>query len=88
MVEKKPVSIGWQVVFVIIPYVWIYAFYRIEKLTIGIVLAIISTVAGISFQMILPFPWGLGTSWIFYIIIPIYFVVKWSREWNEKYQTT
>jgi len=88
MVEQKPVSIGWQIVFVIIPYVWIYAFYRIEKLRIGIVLAIISTIVGIGFQMMLPFPWGLSSSWVFYIIIPIYFVVKWSKVWNEKFQTS
>lgn len=86
MVKQEPVSVGWQIVFVIIPYVWIYAFYRIEKLRIGLVLAIISTGAGIGLQMLLPFPWGLASSWVFYIIIPIYFVVKWSREWNKKFE--
>ena len=88
MVKQEPVSVGWQIVFLIIPYVWIYAFYRIEKLRIGLVLAIISTGAGIGFQMLLPFPWGLASSWVFYIIIPIYFIVKWSREWNKKFESS
>jgi len=88
MVKQEPVSVGWQIVFLIIPYVWIYAFYRIEKLRIGLVLAIISTGVGIGFQMLLPFPWGLASSWVFYIIIPIYFIVKWSREWNKKFESS
>ena len=84
--EKKPVSIGWQVVFVIIPYVWIYAFYRIEKLRIGIVLAIITTIVGIGFQMILPFPWGLafalfGNAWLV-----VFFHRRWTKQWNSKFE--
>jgi len=86
MGSSLSITIPYQIHWYIIPYVWILAFYRIEKLRIGLVLAIISTGVGIGFQMILPFPWGLASSWVFYIIIPIYFIIKWSKEWNEKFR--
>ncbi len=84
MVEKKPVSIGTQTLFVILPYVWIYAFYRIEKLRMGIVLALVATGISLGPQMVFPFPYGLGTALIITIVLPIYFIRKWSREWNKK----
>jgi len=85
MAKKEPVSVSWQIVLSILPYVWIYALYRIEKLLMGLVLAIICTGAAIGIQLLLPFPWGLASSWVFYIIIPIYFVIKWSKQWNEQF---
>jgi len=38
--------------------------------------------------MILPFPYDLGVTIgmvAISIVIPIYFVRKWSREWNAKF---
>ena len=37
MVEEKEVSVGWQMFFMIIPLVNIWAFYRIRKFWLGIV---------------------------------------------------
>ncbi len=87
MVTHKPVSVNWQTVFMIIPYVWIYAFYRIEKLMMGIVLlvvtAIVTALVGSMF-------FGLFYlfAWIISIGIPIYFIRKWSTEWNEKFENS
>ena len=35
MVKQEPVSIKWQIVFMFIPFVSIWAYYRIEKLMSG-----------------------------------------------------
>ncbi len=40
LVKQERVSVNWQTLFCILPYIWIYAFYRIEKLRLGIVIAI------------------------------------------------
>jgi len=45
MVEKKPVNVNWQMVFVLIPFLDLYASYRIQKLRLwllifGVVFAI------------------------------------------------
>jgi len=37
MVEEKEVSVGWQMFFMIIPFVNMWAFYRIRKFWLGIV---------------------------------------------------
>jgi len=90
MVKKEPVSVGMQIVLTILPFVWFYALYRIERLRIGLVLAIICIVTSIGtsigLQILLPFPWGLVFSMVLYItIIPMYFVIKWSKKWNEQF---
>jgi len=84
MVEQNRVDVGLQVVFCIIPLLWIYGFYRIEKLRMAIVLLIIVSILATVVQMLLPFPFGLVASLIFNFVIPIYLIVHWSREWNER----
>jgi len=38
MVEKKPVSVNWQMVFVLIPFLDLYASYRIQKLRLWLLI--------------------------------------------------
>ncbi len=87
MVEQKPVDVALQTVFVFIPLVWIYAFYRIEKLSMGIFLFFVALAVSIVIQLVLPFPYGLIFAYVPTFAIPIYFIRKWSTEWNEKFQT-
>jgi len=87
MVEQKPVNVGWQTLFMFVPFVDIWAFYRIEKLRMGLAIIIGTSLADVGLRMILPFPYGLGASigmTIFSIAIQIYFIRKWSMEWNNK----
>ena len=87
MVKQEPVSVGWQTIFMIIPVVNFWAFYRIEKLRLGLVIVLAIEIPSFLFQMLLPFPYGLGVSigmLVISIVIPMYFVRKWSREWNER----
>ncbi len=85
MVNQKSVSVAWQMVFTLIPFVWIYAFYRIEKLIFGVLLAIGTAAVIGSITMVLPEPYGVALTWPISIIIPIYFIRKWSIEWNSKF---
>jgi len=86
LVKQQSVSVGWQTVFMFISILNIWAFYRIEKLGLGLVIIILPSVASIAFQMVLPYPWGLLTALGLTIAIPIYFVRKWSKEWNKKFE--
>ena len=83
---RKPVSIKWQTVFVFIPILNMYALLRVEKFWLGLGLGfIIGFTSGI-IEVILeiPFPWGLGLSLVLPILPFVYFIRKWSRQWNEK----
>ncbi len=66
-----------------IPYAWIFAFGRIEKLRKGLVLFGISIGVSIGLSMVLPFPYNLFASLAVTILIPVRFIRKWSRAWNE-----
>lgn len=85
MVKQSQVSVGWQIAFMFMPYVWIIAFYKIEKLRMGILLLLGAIGISIPLQMILPFPYGFGLTLIGAITLPIYFIREWSIEWNNKF---
>ena len=59
MVKQEPVSIKWQIVFMFIPFVSIWAYYRIEKLMSGIGLGILTYVISFGIMVIL---WGFADS--------------------------
>ena len=81
MGERKPVSIAVQVILCIIPLVWLYGFYRIEKLGSGILMVIGVAILAIVLLFIPVF--GYALAWLASVILPIYYIVKWSQEWNE-----
>ena len=41
MVEKKPVSVNWQMIFVLIPLLDLYASYRIQKLRLWLLIFLV-----------------------------------------------
>jgi hypothetical protein len=87
LVEQKPVDVTLQTVFIFIPLVWIYAFYRIEQLSMGIFLFFVALAVSIVIQLVFPFPYGLIFAYVPTFAIPIYFIRKWSKEWNTKFQS-
>ena len=82
MSVKNRVSVGWQVVFMFIPYLWIFAFLRIQKLQLCLLLLLGAVGISVTVQMILPFPYGMGLAFVATVVLPIRFIVTWSREWN------
>ena len=99
MVKQKSVTVAWQVVFTFIPIVGLWAFYRIQKLRLCLLIIIGSSIiAGIIIGITFPFTGSLTempdvssyyTSSIVVSIaiqlLVIYLVVKWSRSWNRKF---
>jgi hypothetical protein len=89
MVKQSTVNIKLQILCGIIPFVWIWALYRIEKIRVGIPLFLIGGFAvSIGFQIFVPFPYGTASAIIASIMLWIYFIRKWSIEWNRKISGT
>ena len=96
--KQEPVSVNWQTLFAVLPVVWIWAFYRIKKLRLGL-LVVIGSAYGIPFcvgALVGLFGPGANLSavggewWLVLIIVlkfvlPILFIRKWSKQWNEKF---
>jgi len=94
MVEEKEVSVGWQMFFVLIPLVDLWAFYRIKKFWLGVgVNFIIGFIVGLA----VGFGEGLagvpgeelsieGTILTYGIasVFVLFIMRKWSIAWNEK----
>ena len=86
MPKNEPVSKSFSwILFIPIWPIWVWAFWRIQRLRYGIPVFVLVAGLNIVFQMILPFPWGLGfalfgTSWIM-----VLFHRRWATEWNSKF---
>ncbi len=99
MVKQKSVTVAWQVVFTFIPIADLWAFYRIQKLRLYLLIIyggniitgiIIGIIFGFTYQLM-----EMPDDFSYYIpsivtaiafqLLAIYFVVKWSRNWNAKF---
>ena len=91
MVEEKEVSIGWQMFFVLIPFVDIWAFYRIKKFWLAFVIGLV-VVFGVSYvggflDRLLLGELSLEeelSMYIVYWIIGVFAIRKWSISWNDR----
>lgn len=84
MVKREPVNINWQIVFAIIPYVQLYAAYRVEKFRLFFLLWVVISVSIAVFNFFV----GERIPYMSYAVgIPIYVVLirKWSKKWNEQF---
>jgi len=86
MPNQKPVNLKWQTILCIIPFGWIFAYYEIQKLKMGVI--IFAVTYGMSFVGSFVFPWPFSTipMAVITLSIQIYYVRKWSREWNKKFE--
>ena len=84
---RKRVSIAVQVILCFIPLVWLYGFFRIEKLIAGILMLIGIAILAIVIQLFIPFYFGYALAWLVSFLAPIYYIVKWSNEWNDSIPT-
>jgi len=104
MADKKPVSVNWQTLFILIPIIDLWAAYRIEKFRIYFLVfwvggSIIQTVvlysiAGEAYwseeEFFLSDPTAASVQIAMMIVhagISIYFIRKWSKDWNTKLTT-
>ncbi len=92
MVEKEPVSVNWQTLFIFIPFIDLWATYRVGKLgryiLYIIALAVVGFIVGFV-ESLLFFGMSDFFSWIVVLIgvvISIILIRTWSTEWNEKFK--
>jgi len=92
VVEKKPVSVNWQTLFIFIPIIDLWAAYRVEKLGRYILLIIALAVVGFIVGFVEGFLFfGMSDffSWIVVlvaVVISIILIRSWSTEWNEQFE--
>ena len=86
--QNKAVSVRWQMLFAVIPFVYFWAAYRIKKLRKFLLIWI--GLIGLSFliDFLVPFPFSTVISLVIEIPILIYYIRKWSIEWNNKILST
>ena len=92
-VKQEPVSVNWQTLYCLLPAVWIWAFYRIEKLRLALVILIPTSfgfsILGGLLPGLLPESTGMylliPISYLPQAILAIYLIRKWSKQWNEKF---
>jgi|APSaa5957512535_1039671.scaffolds.fasta_scaffold111923_2 hypothetical protein len=75
---------------IVIPFVWLYPFYKIGKIGYGLVITIVLTISAfvpllISFELDLDTTVGGLFIILYFAKIPIlfFFLIKWTREWNK-----
>jgi hypothetical protein len=74
-----------QMILVIIPsfITQLIAFYRIRKLTKGLVVELIVFLVDVFVQVIIPWPFGVIFALPLTVGVPVYFVRKWTLEFNH-----
>ena len=84
--KEKPVSIVCQIIAMFVPFGWIWASHRIGELRQGVLIFfIIPAVISAIIQMMIPIPNADIVLIVIFTAIQIYFIHKWSTEWNSKF---
>lgn len=76
--SDSKVSVGWQTISVLLPIINVWTAYRVERLRKWLIIAI---PLGLAIRFLIPFPFGLAI----YLPIVMYFMSKWSKDWNKKF---
>ena len=79
------IGIRSQMILAIIPsfVTQLIAFYRIRKFTKGLVIELILFLVDVLIQTIIPWPFGVVFALPFTVGVPVYFVRKWTLEYNR-----
>ncbi|WP_165776446.1 hypothetical protein [Candidatus Nitrosotalea bavarica] len=74
-----------QMILAVIPtfVTQLFAFYRIRKLTYGIIIEVIIFFVDLVLQMNISWPFGVMIVLPISVLIPVYFVRKWTLEFNK-----
>jgi len=40
-------------------------------------------ILAVAIQFLIPLELGYGLAWLVSFLVPLYYMVKWSREWND-----
>lgn len=74
-----------QLILAVIPtfVTQLFAFYRIRKLTYGIIIEVIIFFVDLMIQMSISWPFGMMIVLPISVLIPVYYVRKWTLEFNK-----
>ena len=74
-----------QMILAIIPsfITQLIAFYRIRKFSKGLIVELIIFLSDAFVQMIIPWPFGMVFALPLTVGVPVYFVRKWTLEYNR-----
>ncbi|MFZ0184478.1 MAG: hypothetical protein WBV92_00390 [Nitrosotalea sp.] len=74
-----------QLILAVIPtfVTQLFAFYRIRKLTYGIIIEVIIFFVDLVIQTSISWPFGVIIVLPISVLIPVYFVRKWTLEFNQ-----
>jgi hypothetical protein len=74
-----------QLILAVIPtfVTQLFAFYRIRKLTYGIIIEVIIFFTDLIIQTSISWPFGVIIVLPISVLIPVYFVRKWTIEFNK-----
>ena len=61
----------------------LFAFYRIQKLTYGIIIEVIIFIADFIINSSISWPFGLMIVLPISVLIPVYLIRKWTLEFNK-----
>lgn len=99
MVKQAKVNLVWQMILIFIPLGAIFAYYRINKLRKGLLLILLELAIVVTISIILGLVIGqmglilseseaitLGVliEYPTYAIINVFFVYRWSKQWNDQ----
>ena len=88
-VKQEPVNIKLQIIFVFIPFLNLYAFYKIQKLRLALCFIIPIGIANRIFGAgTMTYEGAIVVGILFSglaIGLAIWLVRKWSKQWNEKF---
>jgi hypothetical protein len=74
-----------QMILAVIPtfVTQLIAFYRIKKLVYGIIIEVVILFVDLVIQMSISWPFGMMIALPISVLIPLYYVRKWTLEFNQ-----
>lgn len=85
---KQKVNVTRMIIYSFIPILSIYAGWRIQKFWLLVLINFgLGLVISIPMQMIFPFPYGLGMSLAIEIIVSVFVVKHFAKDYNEKIES-
>ncbi|HZS73454.1 MAG TPA: hypothetical protein VFA69_03015 [Candidatus Nitrosotalea sp.] len=83
--KKNEKFLKTQLILAVIPtfVTQLIAFYRIQKLINGIIIEVIIFFVDLVIQMSISWPFGMIISLPISILVPLYYVRKWTLEFNK-----
>jgi len=83
--NKKEKFLKIQMILAVIPtfVTQLFAFYRIRKLTYGIIIEVIIFLVDLIINLNIPWPFGMMIVLPISVLIPVVYVRKWTLEFNK-----